>query len=523
MVNFGVAHGGREGQPQSEASAHSYIFNEGSLTDYTAALLQGVALIQRKIDRQEQPCTGITPGELAPRLSSINIDQPLDSVHVALKELESIYLDDAIYFHHKRYMAHLNCPIVYPAILAELISSSINSSLDTWDQSVGATLIEQKLIDWTSSLIGFGEDADGVFTSGGTQSNLMAILLARDAYCARHLQGFSVKTHGLPQCSNRFRIFTSEFSHFSVQKSAAIVGLGYESVVSVSCDSHYKIRTDVLESEIRGALERGLIPIAVVATAGTTDFGSVDPLEEIHRVCKKYDIWMHTDAAYGCGLLASPTRKNLLAGIEHSDSVTLDFHKSFLQPVSCSAFIARDKSTLSVVTHHAEYLNPLSAEREGTPNLVNKSIQTTRRFDALKLWLTLRTMGVSAVGQVFDEVCALARSTCDRLASEENFEVIHRAELSTVVFRYRPPALDESSVNDMNAHIRKTLFRSGQAVVAGTKVRGKFFLKFTLLNPELSMEDINSILQLIRLEGEGYLDNRRTLPEPVVEGLICQK
>jgi L-2,4-diaminobutyrate decarboxylase len=188
---------------------------------------------------------------------------------------------------------------------------------------------------------------------------------------------------------------------------------------------------------------------------------------------------MHVDAAYGCGLLVSPKFRHLLAGIESADSVTVDYHKSFLQPVSCSAFLVRDKHYLAVVTHHAEYLNPLSQANEGTPNLVNKSIQTTKRFDALKLWLTLRTMGADQLGAAFDRNIHLAKQTY-LLLSEQSIEIIHQPQLSTLVFRYRPSRQrPEHDIDRVNAYIRKALFRSGEAVIAGTKVQGKQYLKRT--------------------------------------------
>ena len=138
--------------------------------------------------------------------------------------------------------------------------------------------------------------------------------------------------------------------------------------------------------------------MAVVATAGTTDFGSIDPLPEIAELCARPGVWMHVDAAYGCGLLASRRHRDLLDGIERADSVTVDYHKSFFQPVSSSALLVRDGGTLRHATYHADYLNPRRMVEERIPNQVDKSLQTTRRFDALKLWLTLRVMGADAVG-----------------------------------------------------------------------------------------------------------------------------
>lgn len=510
-------------EPEAASVARPFIFNQHNLDAYRNSMEQGLALIQKKITENINPFSGVLPSELAEKFQGLDLNQPLRGVGEALAELESLYLNDAVYFHNPKYVAHLNCPVAYPAILAELLLSSINSSVDTWDQSAGATLIEQALIDWSCELIGLGNDADGIFTSGGTQSNLMAMLLARDAYCKKHWPDRPVKESGLPAECSKFRIFTSEMSHFSVQKSAALLGLGYDSVIAVKTDAFFRMDAQALRSQLEICRDQGLLPIAVVATTGTTDFGSIDPLHCIADLCREFDVWLHADAAYGCGLLVSPHRKSKLSGIERADSVTVDYHKSFMQPVSCSAFLVRHKRELDVVTHHAEYLNPLSAQQEGTPNLVNKSLQTTRRFDALKLWLTLRIVGHENLGKMFDEVCDLARASHAILQKDPEIEILHEPEISSLVFRFCPLVtdarvtrmLDDQFLNELNSHIRKAIFRSGEAVVAGTQIYGKRYLKFTLLNPEATLPDIESVISLIKFYGADYL--RDHLPECLSE------
>lgn len=417
-----------------------------------------------------------------------------------LDELEDVYLRDAVYFHHPRYLAHLNCPVVIPAVLGEAVLSAVNSSLDTWDQSAGGTLIERKLIDWTARRIGLGPAADGVFTSGGTQSNLQALLLARE----EAKPGTAGWDEGAPLA--KLRIFASEVSHFSVKKSAKLLGLGPDAVVVIPVDHDKRMQTVALAHELERCRSEDLVPMAVVATAGTTDFGSIDPLPEIAELCAQYGVWMHVDAAYGCGLLASLKHRDRIDGIERADSVTVDYHKSFFQPVSSSAVLVRDAATLRHATYHAEYLNPRRMVQERIPNQVDKSLQTTRRFDALKLWLTLRTMGADGIGQLFDEVCDLARQGWELLAADPRYDVVVRPTLSTLVFRYIPAAVtDPAEIDRANLHARKALFASGDAVVAGTKVGGRHYLKFTLLNPETSAADIAAVLDLIAGHAEQYL------------------
>ncbi|QJS11799.1 lysine decarboxylase DesA [Streptomyces argyrophyllae] len=470
----------------------SHLLNGLTAEHYRRSVTEGVERVAARLATIDRPFTGVAVDALSPTVDAIDLDRPLGDTTAVLDELEDVYLRDAVYFHHPRYLAHLNCPVVIPAVLGEAVLSAVNSSLDTWDQSAGGTLIERRLIDWTAARIGLGPAADGVFTSGGTQSNLQALLLARE----------EAKSQSL----GRLRVFTSEAGHFSVRKSATLLGLGPDAVVTVPVDHDKRMRTVALARELERCARDGLVPMAVVATAGTTDFGSIDPLPEIAGLCAQYGVWMHVDAAYGCGLLASLKYRDRIDGIERADSVTVDYHKSFFQPVSSSAVLVRDAATLRHATYHAEYLNPRRMVEERIPNQVDKSLQTTRRFDALKLWMTLRTMGADGVGQLFDEVCDLAREGWELLAADPRYDVVVEPSLSTLVFRYVPAAVtDPAEIDRANLHARKALFASGDAVVAGTKVDGRHYLKFTLLNPETQAADIAAVLDLIAGHAEQYL------------------
>ncbi|MEU0671837.1 lysine decarboxylase DesA [Streptomyces sp. NPDC006172] len=478
----------------------SHLLNDTTAEQYRRTVTEGVERVAAKLAATDRPFTGVSVDDLAPRIEGIDLDKPLHDTAAVLDELEEVYLRDAIYFHHPRYLAHLNCPVVIPAVLGEAVLSAVNSSLDTWDQSAGGTLIERKLIDWTTERIGLGPAADGVFTSGGSQSNLQALLLAREE-AKPGRDGWEG-----PVALDKLRIFASEVSHFSVKKSAKLLGLGPDAVVSIPVDHDKRLQTLALARELERCTEAGLIPMAVVATAGTTDFGSIDPLPEIAELCDRYGAWMHVDAAYGCGLLASVKYRSRIDGIERADSVTVDYHKSFFQPVSSSAVLVRDAATLRHATYHAEYLNPRRMVEERIPNQVDKSLQTTRRFDALKLWMTLRTMGADGIGRLFDEVCDLAAEGWQLLAADPRFDVVVQPSLSTLVFRYVPTAVTDPAVIDRaNLHARKALFASGDAVVAGTKVNGRHYLKFTLLNPETTTADMAAVLDLIAGHAEQYL------------------
>ncbi|MEV6633850.1 aspartate aminotransferase family protein [Actinoplanes sp. NPDC051470] len=475
-----------------------HLLTNGSADVYREVVVQGVDRVAYRVAGTTAPFTGVTPEELTADVAGVDLDRPLGSPAAALDELENVYLRDAVYFHHPRYLAHLNCPVVIPALLGEAVLSAVNSSLDTWDQSAGGTLIERRLIDWTAGRIGFGPAADGVFTSGGTQSNLHALLLAREearGEAREEARGEAREAARGKAGPGRKRIIASAAAHFSVQKAAKLLGLDADAVIVVPTDDQRRMSVSALAGELVRCHRRGDTVMAVVATAGTTDFGTIDPLPRIADLCETFKTWLHVDAAYGCGLLASPTRRHLLAGIERADSVTVDYHKSFFQPVSSSALLVRDGATLRHATYYADYLNPKRMAEARIPNQVDKSLQTTRRFDALKLWMTLRIMGADAIGALFDEVVDRAAEAYELLAEDPRFEVVTRSDLSTVVFRYLPADSDRADL--VNLYAREALAASGEALIAGTTVDGRQFLKFTLLNPLTTREDIEYVLERI--------------------------
>ena len=461
-----------------------HLFHPAHAEEYADAMRLGVEHLTTTLSALGGPATGVPPETAARTVASVDLDRPLGDAEAALAELSRVYLDDAIWFHEPSYAAHLNCPVVIPALLAEVFVSAVNSSLDTFDQSVGGTFVERHLVDWTAARIGFGPDADGVFTSGGTQSNLQGLHLARDRALAT---GADLRT---------LWILASEDSHFSVQKSARLLGLGDAAVVTVPTDGDRRMDVGALGRALAQTVDGGLVPMAVVATAGTTDFGAIDPLPEIAALCEGYAVWLHVDAAYGGGLLVSPTRRSRLHGIDRADSVTVDYHKTWFQPVSSSALIVRDGAHLGHVTWHADYLNPKDAAH---PNQVDKSLQTTRRFDALKLWLTLRVMGADTIGGYVDTVADLATTVADRL--DESLELAAAPQLSTVVFRYRGD-LTEDEADLLNPRIRAALYESGRAMVAATKVDGRCWLKLTLLNPLATVDDVLAVTRQVVAVGD---------------------
>lgn len=487
------------------AYSQFFLNNEEGFNNYS----QSLKIIEKKLTDflkgNDSPYSGKKPYEIEAELN----EMPLASLRgktmeAVADELAEFVINDSINVHSPACIGHLHCPTLIPAVAAEMIIGTLNQSMDSWDQSSSATFVEERLIDWLCSQVGLPEQADGIFTSGGTQSNYMGLLLARDAFCKR-VWGVDVQQQGLPVEAKKLRILCSEAAHFTVRKSAAQLGLGERAVVTIKTDSNYRLSIAELNHQMSILEEQGLLPFAIVATCGTTDFGSIDPLHELSEAARENGIWLHVDAAYGGAMILSKDYKELISGIERADSITVDFHKLFYQPISCGAFLVSDSNSFQYIQHHADYLNPREDEAEGMVHLVNKSVQTTRRFDALKLWMSLKVVGLDTFAEMIDYTCHLAREVAAKIDKEEGFTVLNKEpELNAVVFRYSPKGESDQLVNLLNKQIQQELLKSGRAFLAKTRFDGQVYLKMTLLNPMTSLEHIEGILDEIRVLGEMF-------------------
>lgn len=392
-------------------------------------------------------------------------------------------------------IAHLHCPPLLASLAAEVVISALNQSMDSFDQAPIATIVEQKLVRWLCAQAGLPATADGTFTAGGSQSNYMGLLLARDAFLNKQWN-WSAQTRGLHPDSGRLRILCSEVAHFTVEKSAAQLGLGTDAVVRVATDHQFRMSLPALRKEIDQLQAQSLLPMAIVATAGTTDFGSIDPIADIAQIARPAGAWLHVDAAYGGALLFSPRQRGRLAGLEAADSVSIDFHKLFWQPIPCSVFLLADAQQFDLIKMHADYLNPEAHEAAGIPDLVTKSVLTSRRFDALKLWISFQTLGREKLAQMIDRTISLANHAAEVIRRNPRLELMCEPQLSTVVFRVRPISPDIDS-DQLSARIRQQLFHTGRAVIGHTRVRNHPCLKFTCMNPAAHETDLEALIEQI--------------------------
>jgi L-2,4-diaminobutyrate decarboxylase len=464
---------------------------------YRNAIASAAHLLADSMPRQSY--SGLGPAELASLIPELPCALEGVDLTLVLKEIRTV-IENSVAVWHPFTAAHLHCPPMIPALAAEVILTGLNQSMDSFDQAPAATVMEQRLVRWLCHEAGLPPTSDGTMTPGGTVSNYTGLLLARDAWCQKHL-GWRVQVLGLPPEASRFRILCSELAHFSVAKSAAQLGLGTGAVVSVATDADYQMCPRDLAVQLGRLKAEGLLPIAVVATAGTTDFGSIDPLSTIASAARHACAWLHVDAAYGGALLFSFQHRDRLAGLELADSITLDFHKLSWQPISCGAVLVRDAACFDLIKLNADYLNPEEHEALGIPDLVTRSVLTTRRFDALKLWMSLRVLGRRELAAMIDRTLELALLAHAAISQHPRLVSIHQPRLGCVVFRYRPRD-SAKDADKLTAAIRRSLFDTGRGVIGHTRIHGHACLKFTFLNPCASPAEVAELIALVSSVGE---------------------
>ena len=481
-----------------------------SIADYQSAMGQAVQAVAAWL-QNDQMYTGGSIKQLRSEIA-FNPSKEGLGLESALERMVELFLNKSLKVHHPHSLAHLHCPTMVTSQIAEVLINATNQSMDSWDQSPAGSLMEVQLIDWLRQKDGYGVGQAGVFTSGGTQSNLMGVLLARDCCIAKNWQNaegkaWSVQRDGIPSdAMQKVKVICSENAHFSVQKNMAMMGMGFQSVVTVPVNDKAQMDVDALAKTMAHLQAEGKIVACVVATAGTTDAGAIDPLKQIRDITHQYGAWLHIDAAWGGALLLSNDYRAMLDGIELSDSVTLDFHKHYFQSISCGAFLLKDEANYRFMHYEAEYLNSAYDEEHGVPNLVSKSLQTTRRFDALKLWMTVEALGEELYGSMIDHGVKLTREVADYIQATDGLELLVEPQFASVLFRVVPQDYPVEWIDSLNQNVADELFARGEANIGVTKVGDVQSLKMTTLSPVATLENVQNLLSLVLSEAARIKD-----------------
>jgi aromatic-L-amino-acid decarboxylase len=366
---------------------------------------------------------------------------------------------------------------------ADLLASVLNQNVTAWRSGPAAATVEKTVVGWLASAIGCGTFT-GSLTGGGSPANLMGLAMAREARQPANENG--LRAGGV--------VYASEEVHMSIPKSVALLGIGRENLRLVATDESFRMIPEELDRVMRKDAEAGKNPIAVMATAGTVNTGAIDPLEEVAEIARRHGAWLHVDGAYGA--LAAMAVPNKFKGLELADSLALDPHKWLYQPLDVGCLLYREAGAAQTAfAHTGEYARALSADPVEGFAFFEESLELSRRFRALKLWLSLRYHGFGAFRAAILRDLAHAQQLAERVAAEHELELMAPVELSAVCFRYRASGkLSDEELNRINPVILKRVVERGQVYLSNALLRKRFCLRACVVNHRTTDADIESIV-----------------------------
>lgn len=397
---------------------------------------------------------------------------------------------------HPQFWGTLRAGCNIPSLVGEILADITNTSMSTYGGSPVATLIENKLIKKMANIVGFN-DGDGIFVTGGTQANLVAVLSARNAFDP------NIKKTGLRR-QHDLVLFISDQAHYSFISAANVLGLGVENIIRVKSDQLGRMDTEALEIAIQTAIKVNKTPFFIGATAGTTVLGAFDPINEIAHIASKYNLWLHIDGAFGGSALLSNRYNSLLAGSELADSFSWDAHKMMGVPVPCSVILMRnsgvlyDACTTTDVTIASSYVyHNIGGE---SFDLGEKSLQGTRKVDVLKLWFAWKYYGDEGYENRLNHVVELAQYAEQKIKMTPFLEMVFPRQFVNLCFRYKPKA--GKNADQLNILVQKQLMQKGQAYINYTQVKGLTMLMLNVVNPLVDKEDIDYLLNSVIKMGQ---------------------
>ncbi|XP_044064037.1 acidic amino acid decarboxylase GADL1-like isoform X2 [Siniperca chuatsi] len=411
---------------------------------------------------------------------------------------------------HPRFFNQLYAGMEPYSMVASFITEALKPSLYTYEVAPVFTLMEDAVLRKMIEMIGW-EEGDGLFNAGGSMSNMYAVNLARYSHCP------DIKEVGL-SAAPRLVIFSSQESHYSISKAAALLGIGTKNVYVVPSDKRGKMIPSALEEQIKTAKSEGAVPLMVNATAGTTVLGAFDPIEEIADICEKYNLWLHVDACWGGAALMSKKHKHLLKGIHRANSVAWNPHKMLMACLQCSAFLIRDKTSLLQRCHSAQasYLFQQDKFYDVSYDTGDKSVQCSRKPDAFKFWLMWKALGTRELEQRVDRALAMARYLAQEIKKREGFCLLMEPEYTNVCFWYIPPSLRKlpegpelwKKLHTVAPVVKERMMKKGSMMVGYQTHRDKpNFFRMVVISPQVSRQDLDFVLDEIHnLGSDGRID-----------------
>ena len=439
----------------------------------------------------------VTPAATVAELEKL-FDEPLPENGIAIEDILARFRNDiapnAMGIASPRYFGQFNPTPLPIGVWADALASMLNQNGGAWRNGPTSAMIEARVIRWLCDLLNYGPQSLGTLASGGSEANLIALKCARDSIAA------SIKDRGVRSAPGDLVIYASEQCHFSIDRSADILGLGREGVRKIPTDDRFHISIEALKEAIGKDREAGLVPCCIVGVAGTTSTGVIDPLESLAQIARENQCWYHVDAAYGGPLAFSQKHKEKLHGIELADSITFDPHKWMFVPFSCGATLVRDGGR---VLRDAFDMSPeyLSEDRGGVDvefDFFRYGQMGTRRFNSLKLWMAIKFMGREGYAKIVEHQIGLTEYLAKQLDGLKDFKRVGEVETAVCCFRYLPhPDLTGEDVDRLQQRLQQIIERSGEAWLTTTVLKGRRAMRVNINSFLTEQRHIDDLIYLI--------------------------
>jgi glutamate/tyrosine decarboxylase-like PLP-dependent enzyme len=393
---------------------------------------------------------------------------------------------------HPRFLAFIPSSLTFLSVLGDLLCAGTNFFAGVWVEASGPSMVELLVLDWFKEFLGYPAAASGILTVGGSEANLNALLVARER--------LSFEERG------RTVLYLTEQRHWSIDRAAKVIGLRPDQLRPIPADGAFRLPPDALRRAVAEDRAAGRLPWAVIANAGATNTGAVDPLAALAEACREERLWLHADAAYGWAAALTAEGRAALDGIAQADSITLDPHKWFGQAFESGCVLVRDGRRLAeTFVMRPEYMQDVEPN-EDEPNFADRSIALTRRFRALKIWLSVRVLGVGWFRALVEHSYRLADFAQALLEGSQVFEVMSPRQLSIVCFRYVPPRLrlSEDDLDRLNLALVERLRETKRAFISSTRLRGRVALRFCFVSWRTTAGDVEEVVRLLTELGQGF-------------------
>ena len=440
----------------------------------------------------------VTPEATPAELEKL-FDEPLPEKGIALEDILTRFRRDiapnAMGVPSPRYFGQFNPTPLPIGVWADALASMLNQNAGAWRNGPTSAMIEARVMRWLCDLLNYGPKSFGTLASGGSEANLLGLKCARDSMAAE------IKDRGVRRAPADLVIYASEQCHYSIDKSADLLGVGREGLHKIPTDDRFHIITDALREAIARDREAGLLPCCIVGVAGTTSTGVVDPLEELAAIARENRCWYHVDAAYGGPLAFSPKHKDKLRGIELADSITFDPHKWMFVPFACGATLVRDGAQVlrNSFDMTPEYLNEDRGGADVEFDFFRYGQMGTRRFNSLKLWMAMKFMGREGYAQTVERQIDLTKYLAQQIDMLPGFRRLGEVETAVCCFQFVPKRnVDGTESDSLQQRLQQIIERSGEAWLTTTVLHGRRALRVNINSFLTEQQHVDVLLNALQ-------------------------